>query len=114
MSRAPKINILINPPTPLANFETRQDGMTVTFHNLTTGVTSLSGWWDFGDGSPLVPVVADQDVMHTYAKPGSYSAKLSVHNLINETNERTVALQLDTSVAAAPPRILTLDAVPLT
>jgi PKD repeat protein len=112
----PLFNSIVKPPTPLANFEARQDGTTVTFHNLTTGAASLSGWWDFGDGSPLVPMVGDQDVSHTYAKTGSYSAKLSVHNLINETNERTVAIQLDaaTATAVAAPRILTLDVIPQT
>ncbi len=109
----PVIDRLIKPPTPLANFEARPDGLAVTFHNLTTGVANLSGWWDFGDGSSLVPVVADQDVTHTYTKPGSYSAKLSVHNLANETNERTVALQLEAAGAVEAPRILSLDAVPL-
>src|SRR3982751_5533447 len=84
MYLTPLINSVVKPPTPLANFETRQDGMNVTFHNLTTGAASLSGWWDFGDGSPLVPMVADQDVSHSYTKAGSYTAKLSVHNLINE------------------------------
>src|SRR5436305_5577072 len=110
----PLVNSFVKPPTPLANFEARQDGTTVTFHNLTTGAASLSGWWDFGDGTPLVPMVGDQDVSHTYAKTGSYSAKLSVHNLINETNERAVAIQLDQATTAVEtPRILALSALPL-
>jgi PKD repeat protein len=115
MYATPLFNSFVKPPTPLANFEARQDGTTVTFHNLTSGAASLSGWWDFGDGSPLVQMVAEQDVTHTYAKTGNYSAKLSVHNLINEANERAVALQLDTAITtAAAPRILSLEAIPVT
>jgi PKD repeat protein len=111
----PLVDKVVKPPAPLANFEARQDGLNVSFHNLSSGPSNLSGWWDFGDGSALVPLVPDQDVTHSYAKPGGYSAKLSVRNVLGDANERSVTLQIETaSSGAEPPRILTLDAVPLT
>ncbi len=114
MYLTPFIDKVVKPPAPLANFETRQDGLAVTFHNLSTNAKNLTGWWDFGDGSPLVPMVAEQDVTHPYTRTGAYTAKLSVRNVLNEANERSVGLQIDSTVAVEAPRILCLDAVPLT
>ena len=56
--------------------------------------TGDTGWWDYGDGSPLEPFAADQPtITHTYAKPGSYSVKLVVRNFTSDENERTVAVE---------------------
>src|SRR5262245_39147079 len=77
MYLTPLVDRVFKPSPPVANFEARAEGLTVHFHNLSGG-GGLSGWWDFGDGSPLVPLVEDQDVSHTYTKAGGYSAKLSL------------------------------------
>src|SRR5262249_39365877 len=96
---------------PVANFAVDHEGTTATFHNRSMGVKS--GWWDFGDGSPLEPVVPQQEIVpHTYPGPGDYTAKLSVRNLLGEPDERSVTLHLD-SPHSEPPAILELDAQPV-
>jgi PKD repeat protein len=105
------IDTLIKPAKPLANFGIEHQGLTVTFVNRSTG--AVSGWWDFGDGTPLEPVdLAKNTITHAYPQPGSYTAKLSLSNFLNEQSERTVNVQIDT--AAAPvPVIESLEATPL-
>src|SRR6266849_5833345 len=78
---SPLVNGVIKPGRPLANFAVETDGLTATFHNRYTG----EGWWDFGDGSPLEPAMHDQaSLSHTYPRPGTYTAKLTVRNFIGE------------------------------
>jgi PKD repeat protein len=111
----PFVDRVVKPAVPLANFDTRRDGLTVTFQNLSQGPRLTEGWWDFGDGSPLQPVVPDQPlVSHTYARPGDYTARLTLRNALGETNERSVTLQLEASTPAEPPKVQALDAAPLT
>jgi PKD repeat protein len=96
---------IIKPPLPVANFGISADGLTVTCLNHASG---NSGWWDYGDGSPLDPFDADQpSIAHTYTKPGSYGVKLTVRNLTSDENSRTVNVEVsavgkDTPV---PPQI---------
>jgi PKD domain len=107
----PLVDHLVKPGKPLANFNKDQQGLTVTFHNRSTG--GSEGWWDFGDGSPLEPVSPSENaVTHTYAKPGIYTAKLSLRNFIGEESDRTVSINLD---APRPdePGIAALDVVPV-
>jgi PKD repeat protein len=86
------INTVAKPARPVANFSVTADGLTVHCQNHATGD---SGWWDFGDGTPLEPFDAKQPSQpHTYAKPGSYSVKLIVRNFLSEENERTVPVEL--------------------
>lgn len=111
MYLSPLVDKVIKPARPVANFAVEHEGTTVTFHNRSAG--GHSGWWDFGDGSPLEPLVSGQDVVtHTYAAPGDYTAKLSLRNLIGDESERTVAVHVD-SPRGAPPEILSLDAYPV-
>jgi hypothetical protein len=101
MYASPLIDRVVKPSKPLANFAVQPQGWQVTFQNRSTG--GSEGWWDFGDGSALEPFVpAQQAVNHTYPKPGSYTAKLSLRNLIGEENERTVTVNLDDSAPTAP------------
>ena len=93
MYASPLLDKVFKPATPLANFQAEANGLKVTFHNRSTGGTQ--GWWDFGDGTALEPFVPNQDATHTYPRPGTFSVKLSVKNLINEANDRTIALTLD-------------------
>src|SRR5919197_2762134 len=111
MYLSPLFDKVLKPAKPVANFAVEHEGTTVTFHN--RSMHGQSGWWDFGDGSPLEPVVAGQEVVtHTYTSPGDYTAKLSVRNLIGEPDERTVTLHLD-GTHGEPPAILALDASPV-
>ena len=65
----------VKPAKPVPNFRVQHEGCTVTFQNLSPGYT---GWWDFGDGSELVPVTGDSDsLVHKYDQPGDYNVKLS-------------------------------------
>lgn len=91
---------LVKPPLPVANFAVSADGLTVTCQNHASGE---SGWWDFGDGSPLEPFAAEQPtVAHNYAKPGSYTVKLVVRNLTSDENDRTVAVDVSAVGKDAP------------
>jgi hypothetical protein len=91
----PLLDKVFKPDAPVANFEVRQEGLTVTFRDLTDGPKTVEGWWDFGDGTALAPLVAGKEVRHTYARGGRYIAKLKVRNLLDEESERSVTLRLD-------------------
>ena len=91
---------LVKPPLPVANFAASADGLTVTFQNHASGDT---GWWDFGDGSPLEPFAPEQPIVaHNYVKPGSYSVKLIVRNLTSDENDRTVSVDVSAVGKDAP------------
>jgi PKD repeat protein len=110
MYLSPLLDRVVKPARPLANFAVEHQGLTVTFHNSSSGG---DGWWDFGDGSALEPASAKQPtVSHAYTAPGTYTAKLTLRNLLNEENERTVTLNLDGG-ATGPPAIVSLEAVPV-
>jgi PKD repeat protein len=80
------------PARPVANFAVSADGLTVTCRNHASGE---SGWWDFGDGTPLEPFDPAQPTLaHTYAKPGNYTVKLTVRNFVADENERSVPVEV--------------------
>ena len=83
----------VKPAKPVPNFRVEHDGRVVHFQNLSPGFT---GWWDFGDGSEMVPADADHlSIDHTYERPGDYSIKLSLSNLLGEESDRTVSLHVE-------------------
>lgn len=94
---------VVKPSKPVANFAVSgTDGLTVTLQVMASGE---SGWWDFGDGSPLEPFVPDQpQVAHAYPKPGVYKVGLTVRNFLMEENDRGVTVDL--SAPAASPSVL--------
>ena len=99
------VDQVAKPGKPIANFAVvRADGLNVNFQNQATGQT---GWWDFGDGSPLEPFEPEKSVAHTYAKPGNYSVKLTVRNFLMEENDRSVPVDLTTPAALATPPTIT-------
>ncbi len=94
------VNQVAKPSKPVANFAVSAEGLTVVCQNHASGD---SGWWDFGDGTPLEPFAdGEQVVKHTYAKPGNYSVKLTVRNYFADENERTVPLDLTQPAVNAP------------
>jgi hypothetical protein len=98
---SPLVDRVIKPAKPLANFAIELQGTQITFQNRSTG--GNEGWWDFGDGSPLEPYSPNQPtISHTYPRPGVYTAKLSLHNLLNEESDRSVNVQIDGTQAGAP------------
>jgi PKD repeat protein len=108
---SPLINNAVKPPKPLANFEYQANGLEVTFQNRCSG--GHDGWWDFGDGSALQPFVTDQpSIKHVYGKPGNYTVKLALRNLIDEENDRSITVALEPA-DAAPPVIETFEVVPV-
>jgi PKD repeat protein len=108
---SPLLDKAIAPPKPVANFQCEADGLKVVLQNRSSG--GQDGWWDFGDGTALVPFIADQPtVIHTYAKAGSYTVKLALRNFVNEENDRTANVTLD-GAAAAVPAIDTFEVVPI-
>ncbi len=94
------VDRVVKPTKPVANFATAPDGLTLACQNHASGE---SGWWDFGDGTPLEPYAPDQHVTHAYAKPGSYTVKLTVRNYIGDENERTVPVDIAAAAKDAPP-----------
>src|SRR5207249_2029528 len=52
-------------------------------------------------------------ISHTYAKPGTFPAKLMVRNFIGDEHERSVSLEV-TVGSSASPVITALDVVPVT
>jgi PKD repeat protein len=111
MYLTPWVDKVAKPAKPVANFSVDYDGSTVRFHNLSP--TSVEGWWDFGDGSPLVPVSTDNEfINHTYPRPGDYTAKLSLRNQLGEEDDRSVPIRIDTKPAMDAPQVVSLQAVP--
>ena len=104
------VDQVAKPGKPVANFAVNADGLRVNFQNQATGQT---GWWDFGDGSPLEPFEPEKSVEHVYAKPGSYSAKLTVRNFLMEENDRTVPVSLTASAADSTPSISDFTVEPI-
>lgn len=97
---------VVKPPKPVANFSAGStDGLTATLQNMASG---QSGWWDFGDGTPLEPFDSEKtQVTHAYAKAGSYKVSLTVRNFLNEEADRSInvdvtAATVATAVGAAP------------
>ncbi len=94
------VDKVLKPTKPVANFAVAADGLKVTCQNHASGD---SGWWDFGDGSPLEPFdPAQPSVAHDYPKSGVYSVKLTVRNYVMDENDRAVGVDL-----TAPPQTLT-------
>jgi hypothetical protein len=103
-------NQVVKPAKPLANFKYDFAGNTVRFQNLSG---SSQGWWDFGDGTPLEPVADRDTVFHKYARPGDYTVKLTVQNILGDQSDRSVTVHLDASGAdpsAAAPQAAALEA----
>lgn len=101
----------VKPPKPVANFAVANDGLTVNCDNRASGE---SGWWDFGDGTPLEPFAEDKPVSHAYTKAGSYTVKLTVRNYFGDENERTVPVDVNTAAKDAPaPKIAAFAVQPV-
>src|SRR5262245_21573506 len=80
MYLSPLLDKVFKPAKPIANFAADPGGTTVSFHNRSQGFHS--GWWDFGDGSPLELIQPEQEIVtHTYVNPGDYTVKLVVRNV---------------------------------
>jgi hypothetical protein len=110
MYLTPLIDRVIKPAKPLANFAVAVQGTQVTFQNRSTGGTE--GWWDFGDGSALEPFSPSQPAIpHSYPRNGSFTAKLTLQNLLGEGSEHAATVQLD-SPAAGPPQVIAFQAQP--
>lgn len=96
------VDQVAKPGKPVANFAVRAEGLSVTMQNQAIG---QSGWWDYGDGSPLEPFEPEKSPVHTYSKPGSYSVKLTVRNFLMEENDRSVPVDLSSAAASVKPTI---------
>ena len=102
------VNNAVKPAKPVSNFRVEHEGNSVRFQNLSPG---YQGWWDFGDGTELLPASTGQDsVTHKYDRPGDYTVKLSLSNLFGEENDRTVPLHVKDTPAAAQPHVISLTA----
>ncbi len=104
MYLTPVVNNAIKPAKPVSNFATQVNGLSVQFNNRSTG--GVQGWWDFGDGSALEPFDPKiENVKHAYAKPGTYSVKLQLTNLLGDESDRTAQVTIDADSAASGPEI---------
>lgn len=112
MYLTPLVNSAIKPAKPVANFATQVAGLTVQLNNRSTG--GVEGWWDFGDGSALEPFDRTAEtVKHTYAKPGTYTVKLTLKNLIDEQSDRTAQVAVEAGDNASKPEIAAFDLAPV-
>jgi PKD repeat protein len=94
------VDKVARPTRPVANFAVSADGLTVTCQSHASGE---SGWWDFGDGTPLEPFDPGQPALtHTYAKPGNYTVKLTVRNFLADENERAVPVAVAAGAKEPP------------
>lgn len=111
MYLTPLIGNVIKPGKPVANFGHSVSGQTATFQNRSSG--AYEGWWDFGDGSPLEDFNPNQEsITHTYARPGAYTAKLTLRSLSKEENERAVTINVD-AAASTLPQVESFTVIPL-
>jgi PKD repeat protein len=101
MYLTPVVNNAIKPAKPVANFATQATGLSVQFNNRSTGGTQ--GWWDFGDGTALEPFDPKLDIVkHTYAKPGTYTVKLSLENLLGDDSDRSAPVEIAADSVPSP------------
>jgi PKD repeat protein len=112
MYLTPLVDKAVAPAKPVANFkiDVTRGSLYVRFQNLAQGG---QGWWDFGDGSPLEAVLPDVPAYHRYAQPGAYTAKMTLHNILGEENERSAPVKIDPPAATEATRILALEAEPV-
>ncbi len=93
--------ITVNAYVPVANFSADPTAgyapLVVTFTDLSTGgPTSWS--WDFGDGQNST----DQNPVHTYSSPGTYTVILNASNLYSSDEmEKTGYIVVNTSLTPA-------------
>jgi PKD repeat protein len=107
---SPLVNSAIKPAKPVPNFSYALEGATATFNNRSTGATQ--GWWDFGDNSGLEPFAPNQASMaHKFPGPGTFTVKLTLHNLIGEEAERIVSVKVNDQLP--PPTIEAFEVTPL-
>jgi hypothetical protein len=104
------VDKVAKPSKPVANFALSSEGLTVTLQNHAVGE---SGWWDFGDGSPLEPFDPNKPATHTYPKPGSYSIKLTVRSFLGDEAERSVPADLSAAAPQQLPPSITMTAEPV-
>lgn len=69
------------PPAPVANFTFDPNGLTVIFHDASTGSPTTFAW-DFGDGQTS----SAQNPSHTYAAAATYHVTLTVTNIAGSSN----------------------------
>lgn len=101
MYLTPVVNNAIKPAKPVANFATMVNGLSVEVNNRSTG--AVQGWWDFGDGSALEPFDPKaENVKHVFPKPGTYTVKLSLQNLLGEASDRSASVVLDADSVPRP------------
>ena len=49
-------------------------------------------WWDFGDGQQAITRAPDAMIAHSYAQPGTYAARVTVHTLDLRTATATTTI----------------------
>jgi len=85
-----KSDLIVVTSIPVAEFTANRTGgtspLTVQFTDLSKGVPT-SWFWIFGDGGNS----SEQNPVHTFASPGTYSVKLEVANMAGNSKEIKIA-----------------------
>jgi len=112
MYLTPLLNDAIKLTKPVANFRIERDGSTARIHNLSL---DGQGWLDYGDGSPLQPVVPGGGELfeHTYLAAGDYTVKMTLHNLLGDESERSAPLRIEETSDKQGPRLQALQVIPV-
>lgn len=79
---------------PVADFEFKADGLTVTFTNKSTDATSYK--WEFGDEETS----KDANPVHEYAVAGEYTVKLTAANAAGASSKKEVKVNVAGKVQA--------------
>lgn len=93
-NQAPKAVFTATPNTGLAPLDVVFDS---TGSSDDVGIVSYQ--WDFGDGSPLETTA---NATHTYATPGTYTAKLTVKDVANATGTKTQLITVNPPANVPP------------
>ncbi|MBK9984217.1 MAG: PKD domain-containing protein [Saprospiraceae bacterium] len=99
MNTITKTNYITVGDDPVSDFDFTQNGLVVTFQNLSVGATSYL--WNFGDGNTSTQT----NPVHTYNQDGTYNVKLTA---INDCGSDITTI---TIVIITPP-IAAFDAAP--
>ncbi|WP_300458651.1 GEVED domain-containing protein [Desulfobacula sp.] len=90
-----EVDIFIdNPQNGTADFTVTTDLLTASFTDISScsDCTIISWDWDFGDGTGSI----EQNPVHTYLAPGTYTVTLSVTDNKGETNSKSKSVKVGT------------------
>jgi PKD domain len=59
-------------------------------------------WWEFGDGQQAITRAPEATIAHSYAQPGTYTARVTVHTLDQRTATATTTITVTSIFGSRP------------